>query len=47
MHIRLTSVDWWIQMFLSTFLTLVFIYILKQANKKVNIPVVSDIINEA
>ena len=47
MHIRLTSVDWWIQMFLSTFLTLVFIYILKQITKQVNIPVVSDIVQEA
>ena len=33
-------------MFLSTFVTLVFIYLIKQANKKLSIPIISDIIEE-
>lgn len=45
--IRITSIDWWVQMFVSTFITLVFIYILKQMNKKIEIPVVNEIIAEA
>jgi membrane protein implicated in regulation of membrane protease activity len=41
---RLTSVSWWTQMFVSTFLTMIFIYIIKKAMSKVNVPIASDIV---
>lgn len=45
--IKLTSVSWWIQTIISVFIVLLIIWALKQVNKKVNIPVVSDVIAEA
>ena len=44
---RILSFDFWIQAFISTFITMLMFYILKQMSKKVEIPVVSTIINEA
>lgn len=46
MH-RLFSIDFWVQAFVSTFITMLMFYILKQMNEKVKIPVVSTIIEEA
>ena len=43
MH-RLLTVSFWVQLFLSTFLTMVMIYLIKKANEKVQLPVVSDIV---
>ena len=44
---RMLSIDFWIQAFISTFITMLMFYILKQMSKKVEIPVVSTIIQEA
>ena len=44
MGVRITSASWWIQMFVSTFLTMIFIYIIKKAMTKVNVPIASDIV---
>lgn len=35
--------SFWIQLFLSTFLTMLMIYLIKQTSNKLNIPVVKDI----
>lgn len=37
------SVNWWISTFVSTLVTMVFIYFIKKMTAKFNIPVVSDI----
>lgn len=42
---RITSLNWWLQMFMSTLLTMVFMYIIKLVANKVNVPVVSDMVN--
>ena len=36
--------SWWVQMFVSTLMTMVFIYLIKKISSKVNVPVVSDIV---
>lgn len=41
---RLLSANFWVQLFLSTFLTMVMIYLIKRVSAKVNIPVVNDIV---
>lgn len=38
--------SWWIQMFVSTLLTMMFIYLIKKITKTVNIPVVSTVVEE-
>lgn len=43
MH-RFFTVSFWVQLFLSTFLTMVMIYLIKKANEKVQLPVVSNIV---
>lgn len=40
---RLFSVSFWVQLFMSTFLTMLMIYLIKKATSAVNIPIVSDI----
>lgn len=40
---RLFSVNWWLSQFISVFMTMVFIYIIKLMLGKVNIPIASDI----
>lgn len=37
------SFNWWVSTFVSTLITMVFMYIIKQAAAKVHVPVVSDI----
>lgn len=44
---KLTSPSWWISMFMSTFMTLCFIYLMKLITAKVEIPVVSTIVQNA
>lgn len=44
---RMFTIDFWVQAFISTFITMLMFYILKQMAKKVEIPVVSTIIEEA
>lgn len=43
MH-KILSVSFWVQLALSTFMTMLMIYLIKKANDKLNIPVVSDIV---
>ena len=38
--------SWWIQMFVSTLTTMMFIYLIKKITKAVNIPVVSNVVEE-
>ena len=38
--------SWWIQMFVSTMITMLFIYLIKKITKAVNIPVVSTVAEE-
>ena len=38
--------SWWIQMIVSTFVTMMFIYLIKKITKAVNIPVVSNVVEE-
>lgn len=42
---RLFSLNWWVNMFVSTLMTMVFIWMIKRITSAVNIPVVSDIAN--
>ena len=41
---RIFTVSFWVQLFLSTFMTMVMIYLIKKANAKLNLPIVSDIV---
>lgn len=43
---RLLSPSWWVSMLVSTFFTMLFIWIIKKASASVNIPVVSTIASE-
>ena len=45
--VKLTSVNWWIQTAISVFVVLLIIWAMKKVAKKVDIPVVSDVIAEA
>lgn len=38
--------SWWISMFVSTLMTMIFIYLIKQIAGKINVPVVSKIVEE-
>lgn len=40
------SPKWWINMFINTFVTILFIYMIKKAFAKVNVPMVSDMVKE-
>lgn len=37
------SINWWISTFVSTLVTMLFIYMIKKMTAKLNIPVVSDV----
>ena len=37
------SINWWISMFLTTLLTMVFIYLIKKFTTAVNVPILSDV----
>lgn len=41
---NLFKASWWVQMIVSTFMTMVFIYLIKLLCSKANIPVVSTIV---
>ena len=45
--LNLTSPSWWINQFVSTFITICFIYLIKKAFTKINVPVVSEVVSEA
>lgn len=40
---KLFSINWWVSQFISVFMTMVFIYLIKLMLGKVNIPIASDI----
>lgn len=42
MH-KILSINFWVQLFLSTFLTMCMIYLIKKVTAKVEVPVVSEI----
>lgn len=42
---KILSINFWVQTFISTFITMVMIYIIKQIANKTNMPVVSDVAN--
>lgn len=41
---KLFSLDFWVSALLSTMITMVCIYLIKKANEKIQIPVVSEIV---
>lgn len=43
---NLFSVNWWVSTFVSTFVTCMFIVLIKRATNTVNIPFVSDAMKE-
>ena len=44
---RILSVNFWVQAFVSAFITMVCFYVLKKINQKVEIPVVNEVIEQA
>lgn len=44
--VNLTSPSWWLNMLITTFMTMVFIYIIKMIFGAVNVPVVSNMVAE-
>ena len=40
---KLFSVNWWVSQFITVFITMVFIYLIKLILGKVNVPIASDI----
>lgn len=47
MGINLASPTWWVNTFVQTFVTVIFIYMLKKIFAKVEVPYVSDMVAEA
>ncbi len=41
---RLLSLNFWLQLFLSTLMTMIMIYLIKKLSSKVNVPIVNDIV---
>lgn len=44
---KIMNPSWWMSMFMSTFMTLCFIYLMKLITSKIEIPVVSNIVQSA
>ena len=44
---KIFSLSWIVSMFINTFVTILFIYILKMVFAKIDVPVVSNIVAEA
>lgn len=42
--VNLTSPSWWVNMFITTLMTMVFIYLIKMIFGAVKVPVVSDVV---
>lgn len=47
MGINITSPSWWLNTFVQTFITILFIYMIKKIFAKVSVPYVSDVVAEA
>lgn len=43
---KILSVHWWIDILVSTFFTILVMYLIKVATNAVKIPVVTDVVNE-
>ena len=43
---RILSVNFWVNLFLTTFMTMLMMWLIKKANEKISVPVVGNIINE-
>lgn len=43
---RILTVNFWVNLFITTFFTMVMMWLIKKANTKINVPVVGDIIEE-
>ena len=44
---RMLSVNFWLQAFISAFVTMLMFYVIKKINNKIEIPIVSDIVEQA
>lgn len=44
--IKLTSLGWWIETFVQVTITMCFMYFIKYAANRFNVPVIKDIANE-
>lgn len=44
--IKLTSLQWWIETFVQVSITMIFMYFIKYAANRFNVPVIKDIANE-
>lgn len=42
---KIFTVSFWLNLFLSTFMTMLMIYLIKRMTSKVNIPIVNDIVD--
>ena len=47
MGVNLASPSWWINTFVQTFITIIFIVLIKKIFNKVEVPYVSDMVAEA
>ncbi len=47
MGINLLSPNWWVSQFVSTFITIMFLFLIKKAFSKVDVPVISDVVAQA
>lgn len=44
---KFLSINFWVQAFVSAFITMLMFYLIKKINAKVDIPIVSDIVEQA
>lgn len=42
---KLTSLSWWFDMFFTTLMTMIFIYLIKMIFGTVSVPVLSDVVS--
>ena len=43
---RIFTINFWVQLFITTFFTMLMMWLIKKANEKISVPVVGDMINE-
>lgn len=43
---RIFTVNFWVQLFITTFFTMLMMWMIKKANEKISVPVVGDMISE-
>lgn len=43
---RIFTINFWVQLFITTFFTMLMMYMIKKVNEKISVPVVGDMINE-